>query len=451
MLLSTLETLPLETLDAICTLLVSHDGSREAIACFSLVSFRCSAAAARYRLERVRLEVCDRRQINQLVGKLDHAFGQDGRAGYLRQMKLIGGMSTAQEDEEQINTPRLTTGNRHVRIREEDMHDDCYGMSKLPRSDGSVLGQESPGPVPSPEEKILIDEAWSPLIGFISGLHGMTDLVYACTDQVPRCLLWALHTYQPTTRLHVHNFSLRSLYQWSDQLHLIDPDEYTLLTSPSLYSIVATWFEVDKHGRVGFNDAAIYRMIMGLAPALRQANLFHGFLDAPGPATYGEHPRWEGFLGRDSGVSSSKGRLQALITNATSPDEIDAWLNRTDFGELHTLHLRAPTYSLCLQSIQKDAPLSKLRDLQLVFWRLHNDLDDELVLAQFLGGLPALECLDLEGYIVDDALEAIQQQHGNKLKRLRLIPHYPMSCDLVAMRMKGFHISSRLLCRSGEP
>lgn len=63
--------------------------------------------------------------------------------------------------------------------------------------------------------------------------------------------------------------------------------------------------------------------------------------------------------------------------------------------------------------------------------------DNEQSLAQFLRGLPTLECLDLEGYIVGDALEAIEQ-HGNVLRRLRLMPHYAMSYDLAAKVLGWF-------------
>lgn len=373
MALSPMERLPLEMLDTICALLVPRNGSREDIACFSLVSRRCSSAAARYRLERLQLELLGTQQLRQLVGELDHTFDRDGRVAYLRQMKLTGCISAVGEHEGHANTPRATSNDRCIRDREQNMHDNYYDMCTLPLSDGSALDQDSFGAVPTPEEKRLIDDAWDPLVRFICGLPGLTDLVYACTDQVPRCLLLALHTHHPKTRLHVHNFSLRSLYQQRAQRNTIDPDEYTLLTSPCLYTIVATWFEFDKHGRAGCNDAAIYRMIMGLAPALKQANVFHGFLDAPGQTNHGERPglgEFFGCHGCHGSTTLSKGRLQALVTNTTSPDEIEDWVNCTDFSELRMLHLRSPIYSLGLQHIQRGPPLLRLRDLQLVYWRL---------------------------------------------------------------------------------
>ncbi len=45
---------------------------------------------------------------------------------------------------------------------------------------------------------------------FLGQLPGLKDLVYACTHQVPACLLATLRQHHPRSRLHVHTFSLRN-------------------------------------------------------------------------------------------------------------------------------------------------------------------------------------------------------------------------------------------------
>jgi len=56
-------------------------------------------------------------------------------------------------------------------------------------------------------------------------------------NQVPTCVLAALHEHRSLARLHVRTFSIRSLYQEARELNGIDPDELILITSPCLYGI----------------------------------------------------------------------------------------------------------------------------------------------------------------------------------------------------------------------
>jgi hypothetical protein len=122
------------------------------------------------------------------------------------------------------------------------------------------------------------DDTWISLAGFIALLPALHDLVYACTNQVPPCLLDTLRQNLPDCRLHVRNFRLRSVHQHKDQLHDIDQDEYSLATYPSLHSIVVDGRACDSEGRVNYNHEAAMQ-IVGLNPgiALRtKKNLFIG-------------------------------------------------------------------------------------------------------------------------------------------------------------------------------
>lgn len=57
-----------------------------------------------------------------------------------------------------------------------------------------------------------LDEWWQPLARFISSVH-IKDLIWASTEQIPRCVLSVLNEQTPSCRLHVHKFDLRSLHQ----------------------------------------------------------------------------------------------------------------------------------------------------------------------------------------------------------------------------------------------
>jgi hypothetical protein len=123
----------------------------------------------------------------------------------------------------------------------------------------------------TPQYKQAQREAWLPFAQFLGQLPGLTDLVYACINQIPACVLDALHQHLPRSRLHVRTFSLRSLYQERDQLDDIDPDEYLLATSSCLYSIRAKCKPYDTWRRFSFNLEAVERMVVsGCAPRLRR-------------------------------------------------------------------------------------------------------------------------------------------------------------------------------------
>jgi hypothetical protein len=63
-----------------------------------------------------------------------------------------------------------------------------------------------------------------------------------------------LHNDLPNSRLHVHMFSLRSLFQERDRLHDMDDDEYALATSPSLYSVCAASIYLHSDGNLDYNE-----------------------------------------------------------------------------------------------------------------------------------------------------------------------------------------------------
>jgi hypothetical protein len=106
------------------------------------------------------------------------------------------------------------------------------------------------------ENKTRGIDAWKSTAQLLATCAGLKDFYWESTDQVPRCVLDMLHNDLPRSRLHVHTFSLRSLFQQRDGLHDIDDDEYVLATSPSLYSICVASIYLDSDGNLDYNEEA---------------------------------------------------------------------------------------------------------------------------------------------------------------------------------------------------
>lgn len=76
------------------------------------------------------------------------------------------------------------------------------------------------------------DDEWEPVIHLVGQLTGLTDLFWACLEQLPLCLLRVLHERVSRCRLHHSTFNPSSPTPSSLTSH-----ERTLITSPCLYSI----------------------------------------------------------------------------------------------------------------------------------------------------------------------------------------------------------------------
>jgi hypothetical protein len=117
------------------------------------------------------------------------------------------------------------------------------------------------------------NDAWRPLASLLKKFPALMDLRYGFPGQFPPCLLEALHKYLPRCRLHINTLKLRSLNAPST-----DPYELMLATSPSLTNIRV---ECDmQHGYItkhipNFNYEAVQSMVGGLAPYLKELQIFH--------------------------------------------------------------------------------------------------------------------------------------------------------------------------------
>jgi hypothetical protein len=267
--LSKFEGLPLTVLESICNSLASCDTGRRSLFAFSLASSRCCAAATRQRFERIDIAPKDRHQLDHILSRTKAILHIDERCKCVRRVRISGQATLETEHIDQYFWEQQSCAWTNPDA------DDCLEQDSFSKRTSLEYFAGSQ-PACTPEIKSRAHDGWTPLAEFLGSCTGLKDLYWASTDQVPRCILTLLHDKLPKCRLHVHTFSLRSLYQHRNQLHDVDIDEYALATSPSLYSICVKAMHVDTDGRLDYNQDAALQIVAGAAPSLTSVHMSQG-------------------------------------------------------------------------------------------------------------------------------------------------------------------------------
>ncbi|KAL2115193.1 hypothetical protein VTJ04DRAFT_10856 [Mycothermus thermophilus] len=283
--------------------------------------------------------------------------------------------------------------------------------------------------------KQVLSEAWLPFVAFLEKLPGLKDLVYACANPVPLCVLTTLHQHHPKSRLHVHTFVLRSLYQHWNNLHDVDPDEYALLTSPVLSTIRTSVVCVDSStGYIGFNQHALeYAVPMRYAPNLRHLKIYYVTpSNSPAYLEAFSAPRreWTGFF-LDKPVqfpadASNQAQLETLILDGYrgGNDErtlLRFWMDRTDFSLLQRLEYYCDLVAEDVETLTylaESGKLNSLRHLALKLDTYSRELDNGI--AQFLRCLHPLENVKLGPDVGPQSFDVLIDRHGPTLHLLHL-------------------------------
>lgn len=430
---SPFESLPSLVSYEICKYL---DVDARDLSALSLTSTRCATAAETFRLKCIHLRLSRKSKLLKDLNRLHETLGSSSQ-GYslVRQLKLTGELLGGQSEdgEEAVECPRP------IDTTKTSSYDFCMLPNTL---DSDARNRFYPlqrarnrlQPQSAEEMKQIMEEAWQPLSDLILKLS-LTDLVYACSHQIPPCILRTLHAHSLETRLHMHTFSLRSLYQHRDRPRDIDPDEYLLVTSPCLYSVFAKVHMWDDCGRYGYDLQALKSMLGGLAPRLKLLSIGEWCSMAATPRTYSglpdsfSPPPWRGFHGEGSNaLLSSKGHLQTLVCDFS---DFQTCLTHIHAEKLTTLAVHR---GISIQQVQalietaQNVGLTSLRSL-----RLRLDLTAEerragrsmdLSVSTLIRLLPPLQSLDLEGItLAQHTLHAVADHHGQSLTKLRLAPY----------------------------
>lgn len=413
---------PLEMLPDIVLRLVSsvlsdaRDDKRDLLA-FSFVSRRCAEVSRRDRLQRIHLHLQHKDRLLDDLNRLTWMLGRNERFYFhVHQLKLTGCLLGTKKQ----MVPRTGESPSWNYVAE----DNSYHMGGIPTSNKELLDFDPFLPRPNEEEKSQIEDAWSPLAHFIGTLPRLQDLLYACHNQVPRCLLLALHQNTPNTRLHVQTFSLRSLYQRPGQGRNIDQDEYLLASSPSLHSVVAKLYRDPSLlmvGDINYNHEAVMRMAAGVAPNLKSAKLWPwSRYEKPWMEYLSEPslPPWKGFHGEEA--PSAKGNIECLEAHIK---HFNRWSQHTSLEKLHTLKIRGKVSTTQLaRLVTLRHEFKSLQSLRLNTNSLRHEerLDRDLGVL-FLDLLPLTD-LSVGGYVSEAVLGHILHHHGPTLKQLKLMP-----------------------------
>ncbi|KAH7013854.1 hypothetical protein EDB80DRAFT_710981 [Ilyonectria destructans] len=424
---------PFESLPSIVTYEICEylDVDARYLSAFSLTSTRCAAAAKTFRLKCIHLRLSIKSKLIKDLKRLDETLGSSSQ-GYslVRQLKLTGELLGNQnEDAVQYPSPICTP------------RTSSYDFCMLPSLSSETMSRFGPFQWArnwprgrsAEQRKQIMEEAWNPLSDFILKLS-LTDLVYACSHQIPPCILRTLHGHSLETRLHMHTFSLRSLYQYRDKPRDIDPDEYLLVTSPCLYSVFAKFRMLDEYGRYGYNLQALKSMLGGLAPRLKLLSMWTFYPGAATPRAYSglpdslSPPPWRGFYGEGfNALPSSKGHLQTLVCDFS---DVQTWFSHIHAEGLTTLTVDRGISIQQVQALIETAQNPGLTGLRSLWLRLDYTFEEQragksmdLAVSTLIRLLPPLKSLDLEGItLAQNTLHAVADHHGQSLRKLRLTP-----------------------------
>ncbi|KAF2792043.1 hypothetical protein K505DRAFT_418725 [Melanomma pulvis-pyrius CBS 109.77] len=380
--------------------------------------------AARERFERIHLAVEDHQQLKLVLAGWKKNLQVDERSRYVQRVKITGRMRVESED------PVLALRAR-IFQEQDDSDEDSDGDEDTfsrPRSLSALFGSD---PVRTHETKATINQLWQPLAQFLSAFPALKHFVWASTEQVPRCVLDILHNQLPNSRLHVHTFSLRSLYQRRDQLHDVDVDEYALATSPCLSSICAVSTHYDSEGLMDYNEEAVLQMVVESAPNLQSVYMWYqqagnsiGLQDA----IRSPRPPWRGFFrGGEDEPQELHGHLMKLALRGESStflQRLQCWSRHTEFSRLYTLDLSNGVELNALQALMDmadDGVFKCLRTLSLfVFDTEEIQGPMEIMANKFLSALRPLQGLNVRGWANRSIIPLILEHHGASLNRLHL-------------------------------
>lgn len=361
-----MEGLPLLVLERVCEYLDDHSATRKSLQAFALTSRCLYAAAATQIFSQLEIRICDPDELYECLrrGREISAAGQNC---HVRRLKISWGLADAKmngkldEDDDCGWNSSLYTG----------MHPFCRPSRASTRSNGGCSLVNNP-------------KEWAALGHFVRLFSGLQDLIWAAGKCVPPAVLSAVS--ERKCRLHHHNFHLPSLVYSRDSVQSVSPEDYTLCTSPELFSVVFEFCSFGDHGFLDYNGEAVMQMLFGLAP-----NLAHMLVVTkralgdmlPHQTWELGRPAWKGFYleNIDQGEcpqAAGPGRLQSLVFEAYAPGGIEQWARRTDLSKLRCLVIKWKGNGAALARIASRGDLGSLQSLDLLPSYGENDESEEL-------------------------------------------------------------------------
>ena len=434
---SPLERLPLLALEEICAYLSHIDTRRQSLFAFSQVSSICCDAAKRERFECVLLIADYGKRMEYALKTWRSILAVNDRSRLVRRVKIIGSVivySSTCAGESQIDANHQYTLVRRHRAAELKALDCEHDDDMLGGDDTFSRPQRFgvyPGSKPdcTKENNMRSNKLWRPVAEFIATLPGLKDLIWASTDQVPRCILDVLHASLPRSRLRVHTFSLRSLYENPDGLIEVDPDEYALASSPNLYSVRAMVETFGADGRRSYNKQALQQIIAGIAPNLRRASItitMGRSIEWQEVGGVGR-PSWPGLFAGEHTAQTSKSCLESLALDGGGTMPLGYWTDYIDMSKLRCLELLTTVDTDSLVVLTEMAERNAFPKLDALSIRLgEEDPDTEggdalsIWSMRLFSALPPLRELFVRKLMATVTTSAMLKRHGASLRRLQL-------------------------------
>ncbi|KAL1988109.1 hypothetical protein VTN96DRAFT_1140 [Rasamsonia emersonii] len=400
-----LDTLPLDVLHPICRLIWKEYPT--SLRAFSLTNRTCYIAAVPFLYHDLRIRISGCKQLIQDVTELTEDPLRRQCFRYTRRLKIDGCM------------PRRVDSDREEVFAEfgerNDDDDDDWGDGGFDDYD-DLEPEYHPGPIcdyreDEPDESA---RAWAPLATMVSKLHHLTDLIYACENQFPACLLRVLHIHHATCRLDLRTFRFRSLRDMSTDSH-----ELSLATSPCLHALSVRYCSRDLLDQDDFNKEAVLRTVAGLAPNLRKVGMLC-CMEGGVTAQHYIQPTWKGFVPDDG--TTKLGALTSLFSSEVfTKQELETWSRHTDFSKLRSLSIMPTIEALADAAVNQRFP--SLERLVLKMPRGENERSLRSACEMFLDSLNPLSTLRIHASIIDASLrDRIFQQHGATLRDLAFPP-----------------------------
>jgi hypothetical protein len=389
-----MEHLSTEILQQTCGFLSRDDLSR-----FSLVSKKCWAASRLHVFRTVCVTFSSPTTLEASVERWNEVLKVSESFPYVRHVQVLAGNL--------YDLPRIAAHQHFV---------DCGDRPLDPWKFCAINQRDS---------ELLTDDAqWQKLNDFIQRFPALQEITWGCAEQIPCCVLKYLHTSLPQCRLHMRNFSLRSLVQPPQIPIQINSHELEIVTSPCLYSIAMQYDYMDDSGYANYNESAIMDMAAGLAPNLREIRLLRERCGSTPWLVAGLRvPRHKWHRSLISADTAQRAALQCLDSvTSMSFNSLKTWSTVTDFSVLRSLKVHYYLTSSELRWLTDNCQFGSLDTLVI-----SPDMDaggtlEDLADAteSFLLSLPPLRELKLTGTYQQRTVHLILDHSGNVLRKLHL-------------------------------
>lgn len=272
---------------------------------------------------------------------------------------------------------------------------------------------------------LLIEAQWHKLDELLGKLPALRNLTWGCAEQIPPCILRCLHECLPQCRLHMRNFSLRSLVQPPQDPLRISSHELELATSPCLYSI-AMKYDYMYSDCANYNEHAVKDMMAGAAPNLQEVSLLYESSGSdPWLVAALRIPRqtWHGGLIPLPSADTVPGALKSLeLATSITIDSLESWKMTTDFPVLRSLKLHCGISSVGLRWLADNCQFSLLDTLVISpSWSVNETLEElSDTTESFLLSLPPLRKLKITGTYQQRTVYLAMDHSGVTLRQLHL-------------------------------